>query len=293
LNWLGELESDNGNVVRAKPLLEESIALARAVGDRRVLSLALRHLGIAVSSSGDPARARGLFEEALEVSRDAGLKREIAWNLLSLAANQMNLDPTANLEPLLEESIAAGRASGDLSPVISAMWTLGRLYRVQGDLARARGRINEALTLARAIDMKSLVPGLLVTLGDLALADRDWHAAADWYRQGLQAAHLLATPGTMAHGLRHCAALRYARGDYRGAVRIFGAASSIHDTVGVALVAGSATESDLLAATRRALGKDEFAAAWAEGLSLTVEDAIADVLSEQPEKISSGGMLAG
>src|SRR5438067_2521629 len=92
LNWLGELESDNGNVVRARPLLEESIAHARAVGDRRVLSLALRHLGSALSSSGDPARACGLFEEALEVSRDAGLKREIAWNLLSLAANQMNLD---------------------------------------------------------------------------------------------------------------------------------------------------------------------------------------------------------
>jgi hypothetical protein len=103
------------------------------------------------SSSGDPARALGLFEEALEVSRDAGLEREIAWNLLSLAANQMNVDPPANLEPLLEESIAAGRASGDLSPVISAMWTLDRLYRVHGDMARARGRINEALMYLRSL----------------------------------------------------------------------------------------------------------------------------------------------
>jgi predicted ATPase/transcriptional regulator with XRE-family HTH domain len=283
LNWLGELEMDHGNVRRAMPLLEESIVQARTVGDRRLLSLALRHLGTALAFIGDHAGARGSFEEALAVSRETGVKREIAWNLLSFAANQMNLDHTANLELLLLESIAAGRDCGDLAPVISAIWTLSRLYWVQGDVARARRMLNEALTLARDIDMKSLLPGLLVTLGDLALADQDWRTAADWYRQGLGTANLLATPGTMAHALRHCAALRCASGDYRGAVRILGAASSVHDTAGVALVTGPAAEKDLLAAARRTLGENEYAGAWVEGLSLTLEDAIADALGEQTE----------
>jgi predicted ATPase/transcriptional regulator with XRE-family HTH domain len=45
LNWLGVLETDNNHVGRARLLLEESIAQGRAVGDQRLLSLALRHLG--------------------------------------------------------------------------------------------------------------------------------------------------------------------------------------------------------------------------------------------------------
>jgi tetratricopeptide (TPR) repeat protein len=204
----------------------------------------------------------------------------------------MNLDQSAKIEPLLLESIAVGRDSGDLAPVINATWILGRLYTAQGDLARARGTINEALTLAREISMKSLLPGLLITLGDLALAEGDWPAADDLYRQGLSGSKLRATPGSIARALRHCAALRCASGDYRGAVRILGAASSVHDTAGVVQVAGPTREVDLLAAARRSLGDAEFAVAWAQGLSLTLEDAIADVLSEQPGEISRSGIVA-
>jgi tetratricopeptide (TPR) repeat protein len=72
LNWLGQLEAINGNLGCACPALEESIAQARAVGDRRVLSLALRHLGLAVLSIGDYALSRQLIDEALAVSRETG-----------------------------------------------------------------------------------------------------------------------------------------------------------------------------------------------------------------------------
>jgi len=130
---------------------------------------------------------------------------------------------------MLLESIVVGRESGDLTPVIVSMRTLGRIYWQRGDVRRAREAFDEALALARRIDMKLAMSGLLVTLGDVALAGQDLDSADDWYRQGIRASSRLAAPGSMAHALRHYAAIRRARGDHRAAVRILSTISSVHD----------------------------------------------------------------
>jgi uncharacterized protein HemY len=190
---------------------------------------------------------------------------------------------------LLLESIVVGRESGDLTPVIASMRTLGRLYWQRGDVTRAREALNEALALARRIDMKLAVSGLLVTLGDVALAERDLDTADVWYRQAVSASSRMATPGAMAHALRHYAAIRSARGDHRAVVRILGATASVRDAPELTLVAlfAPAGDEELVAAARQALSEDDFAVAWAEGQSLTPEQAIADILGEQSVKVSA------
>ncbi|MCA1643976.1 MAG: tetratricopeptide repeat protein [Chloroflexi bacterium] len=280
LIWLGQYEMAGGKVKRATRLLDDSIAQARAVGDRRVLSLALRQLGTGMMSIGDHGNGRRLTEEALAVSRDAGLKREIAWNLGALGGQQSGPDYSEAAEPMLLESVVIGRESGDLTPVIASMRTLGRLYWQRGDVARARDAFQEALALARDIDMKLAISGLLVTLGDIALADRDLDKADGWYRQGLMASSRMAAAGAMAHALRHYAAICTARGDHHEAVRILGAASSVPDPPALRLVALSAGEENVSAVAREELGEDEWSAAWAQGQSLALEQAIADVLGE-------------
>jgi xanthosine utilization system XapX-like protein len=147
---------------------------------------------------------------------------------------------------------------------------------------RAREALTEALALARRIDMKLAMSGLLVTLGDVALANRELDTADDWYRQALSASSRMATPGAMAHALRHYAAIRGARGDHRAAVRILGATASVRDAPELTLVSlfAPAADEDVIAAARQALSEDEFAVAWAEGQALTVEQAISDLPGE-------------
>jgi tetratricopeptide (TPR) repeat protein len=269
-------------VERAWQLLEESVTQARMVGDQRVLSLALRHLGTAAFSCGDHTGALGLVEEGLAVSRKSGRKREIAWNLFMLGAMLADAGQRDSGEPLLLESVAVGKESGDLTPVIPSMWALSRLYGMRGDLALARRTVDEAMALARQLDMKYPIQALLVTLGDFALAEKDWAGAADWYRQGLRAASIMAAGGAMANALRHYAGLCGARGDERSVVRIFGATSVVHGTSFARILdASSAGQDDLLAAARRAIGDDEFATAWAEGQATTLEQAIVDILGSQ------------
>ena len=247
LSSLGQNETDDGNIERGQMLLAESVRQARTLGDRRVLSLALRHFGMGLMVVGDYAQARGPIEEALAVSRAAGIKREIAFNLWALVESRYDMGDSEDLEPLLIESVVAGRESGDLVPVISATRSLGRLYWQRGDTARARGKLDEALALARQIDMKFAMPALLVTLGDLARVEGDLDAAEDWYRQGLRAARRMATAVSMAHALRHYAAILGARRDHRGVVRVLGATASVQKSSGALL-------GDLPARGRRPVG---------------------------------------
>ena len=282
--WLGLIETGNGIIDRACPWLEESIAQARMVRDRRVLSQALRHLGLALRSTGDDATALRLIEEALAVSREEGSKREIAWNLTALAANLASAGHTEAVGPLLEESLAVGRESGDITAVLISWRSLAQLYWLRGDLARARNAAVEGLALARQLNVKGPTASLLATLGDIASAESGWDIATDWYRQALSAANLLAAPGLTALILRRYAAMCAAHGDPRAAVRIFGATSPIHAFPAIDGIDLQAAEDGIVAAARQALGDDEFAAAWAEGRSITLEQATAEILHEETNK---------
>lgn len=73
-----------------------------------------------------------------------------------------------------------------------------------------------------------------------------------------------------------------AYGDPRAAVHIFGATSAIHVFPAIDVIDLQAAEEDIVAAARRALGDGEFGVAWAEGLSITLEKATAEILNEQP-----------
>jgi tetratricopeptide (TPR) repeat protein len=182
LNWWAQLEIQNGNVERSRALLEKSIVAAREVGDGPVLSMALRHLGTGFFGTGDHLEASKLLDEALTISRQTDIKREIAWNLLSLAGNQTSLGELDRAEANLLASLEVRRQSDDLTATIAAFGALGRVYWLRGNPARAREQYEQALTLARELNMTWGTAVRHICLGDIALAEGDRLTAFTWYR---------------------------------------------------------------------------------------------------------------
>jgi non-specific serine/threonine protein kinase len=274
LEWLGQFEANSGNLETARNRLEESTREARAAGDRRVLSGALRKLG----SMGDLAHGRTLIEEALAVSRVGDIRREIAWNLCSLAANLVNSGMTDSVEPLLQESIAVGRDCGDATPIVIAKRILGQLYTARGEYESAKVVLEQGSSLARSLDMWNQV--LDIQLGDLAAAQEDWDRAEDHYRQSLRVTSLLAISGPMALTLRKYAALRARRGDFATVARILG---TVHLTSAPAwnnAFNTSVTDEALAGVARQALGSARFESAWQEGEATTIQQTVARILKE-------------
>jgi tetratricopeptide (TPR) repeat protein len=69
----------------AVPVLEQSYELGSQVGDKRTMSDALRHLGIAEHRAGRLDAARQRLEESVRLRREIGLLPGVAANLVGLA----------------------------------------------------------------------------------------------------------------------------------------------------------------------------------------------------------------
>jgi non-specific serine/threonine protein kinase len=283
LDLLGHLEWLEGNVERARPLLEESIAQARMVGERSLLTMSLRHLGYLCTDLGDRAGARRLIEEAMAVSREAGNKREVAAALVALAALLMREETPTAIEPLLIESLAIARESGDAIPMCLALLGLSWVDYRRTEFARAREHLEETLVLARRSDVRWPVLVAHLGLGDLAAAEQDLAGAREWYPQALRIL-IHEERGLAAYALDRWATMCAARGQYRRAARLFSAASAMpRNSDAYFLFADPAGAEEDLAATRLALGETAFATAWADGRAMTPDQALEDALAEEAD----------
>jgi tetratricopeptide (TPR) repeat protein len=96
----------------AVPLLEQSYQLASRVGDKRTMSEALRHLGIAEHRAGRLDTARQRLEESVRLRRDIGLMPGVAANLVGLAYIAAGDGDHDEALALLKEAGAIAEASG-------------------------------------------------------------------------------------------------------------------------------------------------------------------------------------
>jgi non-specific serine/threonine protein kinase len=140
----GGLALYQGDVVAARPLIEQSLAIYRSLEDSKGIARALNGLGTASIYGGDLSAARGFIDEATAIYRRLEERRGVAVSLHSLGfvellAGDLEAAETAYrqaMEILLdlrdEESIAMLRA--DLGVVLVR---LGRARESRAELAAA------------------------------------------------------------------------------------------------------------------------------------------------------------
>ena len=140
------------------------------------------------------------------------------------------------------EGLAEFRETGDKHGIAAALYYIGSTAHDMHEYGRALASFRESLTVCRE-------------LGDRWLSGMCFEKMAR-----------LAT----VHGHRERAA------------RLFGSAERVHETLGWRLPpADQADHDERVASTRAALGESIFAAAWAEGRAMTLEQAIEYALAPE------------
>jgi predicted ATPase/class 3 adenylate cyclase len=131
---------------------EESLAIAREIGNMERVGIAHQLLGMAFTEQGDRATALGHFEESLALTRETGPKRRLAAALQNLARWHReggNLDAA---EPLLVQSLALAREQGDRGAnTVVALCELAGLSIERGLHEPARAMLFEATDIASEI----------------------------------------------------------------------------------------------------------------------------------------------
>jgi tetratricopeptide (TPR) repeat protein len=143
----GQLVWRQGDYARAMALHEESLALARELGDRTGIAMALRGRGLVTMRQGDLDAATALFEESLEISRKLEDKWLVANTVAQMGVAARRKGNYARALALCEESLAIFRALGAKHWIAYTLRLTGHAVRLQGDLEQATELYRDSLGL--------------------------------------------------------------------------------------------------------------------------------------------------
>ncbi len=274
-----------GELLTARRRLEASSAIWRELGDQHGLAFALLILGEVALHQGDERAAVAMLEEAQVLVRAVGDQPFQALVLLRLGdvALAQGDYPTAHTR--YEEALTIQREIGDTWTIAQLLNNLGEVARCEGDYGRAGQRYAASLALFRELGETAGRARALHNLGYVAHAQGDAEGAAARFGESLRLFQERGNKRGMAEGLAGVAAVivgRTAEPEHAArAARLLGAAEAQFQTIGAALWPADQLEYERsVTAARAALSDEVFAAAWAEGRAMTLEQAIAYALEE-------------
>ena len=260
----------------AERLCEESLALARELGDRRGVADALSGLALTAQRAGRPGSAGEMYAEALAMHRELGDEHAVARSLEGVGMSSYFAGDYEAARPPLEESVLLFRKLGDRQGLGAVLVHRAAVSWAEGDPGGARARLAEALPIVEEFgDRWDTARGLLIS--GLAAADQEAYAEAtsDLERSlaifGELGDKLLVSSCTV--GFARIAA-RHVGPEH--VVRLLAAAERMRGAAGAEWPAFQRTAYEReLATAREQLSEEAFAAAWAEGSLMTPQEAIA------------------
>jgi tetratricopeptide (TPR) repeat protein len=240
LYGLGSFARLQGDYRQAIAYGEEALALARGIGDEIHAARSLYLLGLIAHYEGDRDRAKSFYEEALGLVRGAH---------------------DAHLEAMLLNN-------------------LGDAVVAQNDPLAAQGHYEAALAIWRERRDDWGTGIALLNLGHLALRSGDAQRAGGRYGEGLKMSVELGDQASIADYLNAIGRLATVVGQWKSAVRLLSAATTLYHSLGIEQFPDHRAEYEhALAAARAGLGDEEFTAAWDAGQALLLEHAVAEALA--------------
>jgi len=262
----------------ARSQLEAAAVLFQEVGDPWKQGRCLTELARLFMAYGEYERARALLDESLEIYRTLGVQARIGW-VLYLQAQLCFLsgDDLATAQSLAEQSLPLIREGGYTWNSIGPLELLGQIFLQQGKTARAGELCEESLATVQELGGKHIHRDmLLLSLARVVARQGDLAAAQQLYRKSQALARAMGTNESIAFCLEGLAAVVAAQGELRWAARLWGTAEAQREALGTPLPPVYRADYErAVAAARTQLGEEFFAAAWAEGRTMTLDEVLA------------------
>ena len=227
-----------GDLAAAEAACREAQTLAQTTAPDPMLCVAVvTGLGVVALERGDPTEAEARFREALELARIADDDWNLGGSLLNLGVVAEERGDRAGAAALYEQAMPLTRRSGDPWALAVLLGNVSGIARRQGDRRRAAALDRERLAINRDLRNRGCLADCCLYAAEVAV----------WLGRPERAARLL------------------------------GAATADLEEIGLHLRAewqrgiDNATE-----AARAALGDEAFAAAWATGRRLPLEEAVVE-----------------
>jgi non-specific serine/threonine protein kinase len=241
LSAASQIAQPRGDLAGAGVFAEESLLLARAIGDRQGEAQALALLG-------NHALTRGHLATAATRHRAALLHfRELGGNHRWVIAGLNNLSQIAYEQGSHQEALSLASEALSLATSAGDAWGLALAHQRLGDAALALGQNGQA------------AHHFVWSLVQNRSQQSEWG---------------------IANAVAACGSLATAAGEPERGVRLFAAASSLYQSMGVSIPPKLRPDwTRMLDRARASTGSVTSARAWSEGSQLTAEEAVAEALT--------------
>ena len=274
---LGNIAWVRSDTAKARSLLEEALALFKEVDDKEYAAYSLFSLALLASSQGEYVRACALYEESLAFFREIEHKRGIAHSLSQLA--QVLFDSQGSQErirSLVEECLALSHEVGFKEGIAAAQCLFGQLALGQGDLATAHSEVEQSVVLYKEMGHRHGTAESLAVLGKVLAAEGDYATARMLYEESLAISGELGEQWVIARSLVGVGEVVAAQHKLNWAAQLWGTADALRDALGVPIPPVELADYERsLSAARVHLGERAFAAAWAQGRAMTLQQVLA------------------
>ena len=274
--FLGLVAEWKSQLVPARSLYEKSIALSREVGDVGTVGWSLHKLAQMSLYEGDYTGYSLLAEGSLVCFRQVGDKTAMSatLGLLSGAPYYFQGDAKKS-QVLVEECLPLSREVGFKGDEGRHLSFLGELFDYQGKTEMARVRLEESLVIWNELGDKDGKGEALTRLARLEAHQGNVKAARALYKQSLTVMSER-NHSEIATCLEGLAGVLAALGEPTCAGQIWGAAEALREATSEPMFPIYRTEYECgVASARETLGEQAFAVAWAQGRSMTPQEALA------------------
>jgi predicted ATPase/class 3 adenylate cyclase len=167
-----------GRYASATDYLQESLSIAREIGDQHEVARILQPLGLASLGTGELAHARQYLEEALDLARETRDKHQIAAALNALGQLTRLDGRPDKAEPLYADVLSLAREAGDRESEAFALLNLAMSSLGQGRINGVPAMLLDALAIAGEIGSMPTGQSVLEVSAGFAALKKDWRSAA-------------------------------------------------------------------------------------------------------------------
>ena len=273
-----------GDNAYAEVISKKCTALARQIGDKKLLAQALTNTSSGRLVTGDTRGVEAMMNEALDAARQSGDVYTLGMALGIMAVLLMNLgkDPET-MQAYSKGGIALLQKTGNL-------WGLSLLSTGMGMAAKFKGHFDEARATFAAVEPVLQQIGdehrLNLIQSELAHLDRyegHFEKARQGYLKTIVKWQKRGHRATVANQLESLAFIDIAQGQPERAARLLGAAESLREKIHIQMSPAEQVEyGEQVAKLRLALDALRFSSLWNEGSHMTMDQAVQFALETAP-----------
>ena len=276
---LGTLLQGTNEIMSSRSTLQEAIAIARELGDKHMLGLGLEmYANASAMIKADDTYAAA--QEGLNIFRELNYKAGMGMAYGNLArwesihGNYQGAEKYTSLFLSIMKDGTISLQSGFLN------MGMGIGARSQGRFDRAQRHFEEGLRIFKQMGHKGMITGMTSEIAHTQRALGNYAEAKNTYRETIKLYKDYGNRPAVAHQVECFAMIAVAEEEPQRAAKLFGAAEAIREMTGHKRTdEEQAEEAQFISRLRSMLAEAEFNALWAEGKSMTMEQAIPLALS--------------